>query len=358
MRRLEFLPVLAVAAALSPFARADGAPRTFCNPMPIPDMPVGIECWKFNAGDLIPKEKLAPWAWGCWPGPKEGPKYARQFRELADPEIHVWNGAWYLYPSCGLLWKSTDCGGTWQHVKAIEHNRFYAPTMVKFRNRYYLTESYATLKVADSPEGPFAELGKFELKTFLSSEEPTTNFGDPMLFADGDRLYIYLGCVPKEKCLWGTELDPENPRRAKAPARCLLEYDPKTYPWQATNEGAWVFKRGGTYYLIYSGHGTSDPRYCGVAMKSDAPLGPFVHQKNNPFFQTPTGVVTGTGHGSVFEDAAGDLWATYCVVVCRYHHFERLIGRDRIEMDGNGDLIVARATDTPQIGRASCRERV
>ena len=31
------------------------AASTFCNPMSIPEMPVGIECWKFNDGDIIRK---------------------------------------------------------------------------------------------------------------------------------------------------------------------------------------------------------------------------------------------------------------------------------------------------------------
>jgi len=342
--------VLLAAVALPLFVLADSAPKTFCNPMPIPDMPIGIECWKFNSGDLIPKEKLAPWAWGCWPGPKEGPKYARQFRELADPEIHVWNGAWYLYPSCGLLWKSTDSGGTWQHVKAIEHNGFYAPTIAKFRGKYYLTEAYATLKVADTPEGPFTDLGKFDHKTFLSAEEPTTDFGDPMLFADGDHLYIYLGCVPKEKCLWGTELDPENPRRALRPVKRLVSLDAKERHWMRSPlEGAYVFKRGDTYYFTHAGNSPVTHVYATSVWKGPTPLGPFTPQANNPVFSRGSGCARGGGHGGIFQDEAGDWWTCYTIWPGGgFHAFERVIGLDRIEFDANGDIVPSEPTDEPQ----------
>jgi len=342
---------LLFAAAVLPFCSFAGdAPRTFCNPMPIPDMPVGIECWKFNEGDPIPKEKLAPWAWGCWRGPKEGPKYAHQFRELADPEIHVWNGAWYLYPSCGLLWKSTDCGGTWRHVKAIEHNSFYAPTVEKFRGKYYLTESYATLKVSDSPEGPFTELGKFDRTSFLSPEEPVTNFGDPMLFADGDHLYIYLGCVAKEKCLWGTELDPGNPRRALRPVKRLVWLDAKERPWmRGPLEGAFVFKRGDTYYFTHAGNSPATRAYATSVWKGPTPLGPFVPQAKNPVLSRAKGCARGGGHGGIFRDAAGDWWTCYTVWPGgKFHAFERFIGLDRIAFDENGDIVPGETTDEPQ----------
>lgn len=316
------------------------AVSTFCNPMSIPNTPIGIECRDYPNGSALPESPA--WRRAMWKADK-----TVQFRELADPTVLVEGNVWYLYPSCGLMWTSEDCGGTWKHVP-VQAETSYAPGVVKFRGRYYMAMSHGCLSVADSPTGPFRELGKFDAGSFGDDPQMPTPAGDPTFLVDEGRLYLYWGVCNRPKSIWGAELDPENPLRAKTPARCLLEYDPKTYPWQSTNEGAWVFKRGGKYFLVYSGYGTSDPRYCGVAMKSDAPLGPFVHQKNNPFFSTTEGVVTGTGHGSVFEDEKGDLWVAYCIVVCRYHHFERLIGMDRVCMDENGDLSVSHATDTPQ----------
>lgn len=108
-----------------------------------------------------------------------------------------------------------------------------------------------------------------------------------------------------------------------------------------------MFKRGDTYYLTYSVAG-GQHAYLWAAMKGPTPMGPFVHQRNTPFFFTDKGLVTGTAHGSIFADASGDWWISYCVFVRVYHSFERLIGMDRLAFDENGDISVSHATETPQ----------
>lgn len=335
------------------FLAAAMAPRTFCNPMPVPDMPIGVECWKFNDGDVIRKDKLPPWAYGTWHGGNADTKVAHQFRELADPEIHVFDGVWYLYPSCGLLWRSRDCGGTWEHVNLEVHNPNYAPTVVRFRGKYYLTESHVPrgLLVADSPTGPFRPVGRFDAKSFASAEDPWINFGDPMLFADGDRLYIYLGCVAKQQCLWGAELDPDNPLRALAPAKRLVWIDKAVRPWMGgLLEGAYVFKRGDTYYFTHSGGSGRTRAYATSVWKGPTPLGPFTPQANNPVFSRAESCAVGGGHGGIFQDVSGDWWMCYTIWPHgeKFHGFERFIGLDRIAFDEKGDIVPGEPTDEPQ----------
>ena len=330
------------------------AVSTFCNPMSVPDMPVGVECLKFNDGDVIPKNKLEPWAYNSWQHFENGVKVAHQFRELADPEIHVWEGAWYLYPSCGLLWKSTDCGGTWEHVKVMERNPNYAPTVERFRGKYYLTESHVGrgLLVADSPTGPFMPLGNFDKKSFASPEDPSINFGDPALFADGDRLYIYLGCVAKQDCLWGAELDPDNPLKALHPAKRLVSLDAQARPWMRKPvEGAFVFKRDGVYYFTHAGCAPGNAHaYSTSVWKGPTPLGPFTPQTNNPVFFRPEGCAVGGGHGGIFKDERGDWWTCYTIWPrkSKFHGFERFIGLDRIDFDAQGNMVSGGPTDEPQ----------
>ena len=330
------------------------AASTFCNPMSIPNMPVGIECWKFNDGDVLDGTKMAPWAIAMWQGDRgDGVKIAHQFRELADPEIHVWDGTWYLYPSCGLMWKSRDCGGTWEHVVLEEHNPNYAPSVTRFRGKYYLAESHVRrgLLVSDSPTGPFSSLGRFKVETFASEADPEINFGDPALFADGDHLYIYLGCVARQKCLWGAELDPENPLQALRPAKRMVELDPRARPWmRGPLEGAYVFKRGDTYYFTHAGGHPKLGSYSTCVWKGRTPLGPFAPQTNNPVFTRPDGCARGGGHGGIFQDASGDWWVTYTIWPkgAKFHAFERFIGMDRISFDGNGDIVPRTPTDEPQ----------
>ena len=64
---------------------------TWCNPLPIPDYPIGRLVRDVMNG----------------PTP-EGPK--EQFRELADPTALWLDGKWYLYPSGDMAWVSSDQG--------------------------------------------------------------------------------------------------------------------------------------------------------------------------------------------------------------------------------------------------------
>lgn len=322
------------------------AASTYCNPLSIPDMPVGIVCRDARNGDPIAEKG---WQHTFWLRSSCKFTQVRQFRELADPVVYAEGGTWYLYPSAGLMWTSTDFGGTWKHVP-VQAEGQYAPAVAKFRGRYYLCTSGGPLSVADSPTGPFRTLGDFDVKSFSSDPKmPSTQ--DPALLADGDRLYLYWGCCAYPKAIWGVELDPDNPLRAKTPgsAVCLLEYDTDRYPWLVELvEGPWAFKRGDIYYLTYATDNTANPGYRWCAMKSASPLGEFVHQKDNPFFMTDKGLVTGTSHGSIWQDANGDWWINHCVIVGAYFGFERMLAQDRLRFEPNGDIAVGTGTETPQ----------
>ena len=316
------------------------AVSTYCNPLSIPDMPVGIVCRDARNGDPIAEKG---WRHDFWLRAACGFTQIRQFRELADPVVYAEGDTWYLYPSAGLMWTSTDFGGTWEHVP-VQAEGPYAPAVAKFRGRYYLCTSGGPLSVADSPTGPFTTLGEFDKKSF-SSDPKMPGTLDPCLLADGDSLYLYWGCCAKPKAVWGVELDPENPLRAKTPgsAVCLLEYDEAKYPWLVELiEGPWAFKRGDTYYLTYATDNTANPGYRWCAMKSKSPLGPFVHQKENPFFMTDKGLVTGTSHGSIWQDGSGDWWINHCIIVGAYFGFERMLAQDRLYFDANGDISVGK----------------
>ena len=325
------------------------AVSTFCNPVSLPEIPVGYICRDLPNGSPLSSDTNS-WMYIFW---KRGAACqfdeTHQFRETADPVVYAEGNRWYLYPSLGLLWTSDDCGGTWKRVPERDHGE-YAPAVAKFRGKYYLCTSGGPLSVSERPEGPFRELGSFDLASFGSDPEMPGTL-DPALLADGDSLYLYWGCCAKPKSLWGVELDPDNPLKARkaGSAVCLMEYDERRYPWlNELIEGCWVFKRGDTYYLTYSTDNTCGPRYGWCASKGKHPLGPFVPQKKNPFFVTETGLVTGTGHGSIWKDAADRWWINSCTVVGAYHGFERLLVQDRLFFEADGDIRVGHASETPQ----------
>jgi beta-xylosidase len=74
-------------------------------------------------------------------------------------------------------------------------------------------------------------------------------------------------------------------------------------------EGAFIVKRNGLYYLMYSAGFYAAPSYSMGYAVSDKPLGPYVKYRENPVMRTVKGFMSGPGHNSVFTTPDG---ASYC----------------------------------------------
>ena len=318
-----------------------GAPRTFCNPLPIPNYPVGRLVKALRNGDKTDGSFL----WFL--------DRVEQYRELADPAAIWHDGKWYLYPSVDMAWVSADMGATWQHHPLNVRDIGYAPTIVRLGNRFLLMASESAIYASASPLGPFTELGRPKLPPGV----PGTT--DPMLFADDDgRLFFYWGCT-ETAGIYGIELDPSDPTRPVGPARKLIPFSPDAHPWERVGEhnqqvnagwveGAWMIKRQGRYYLTYSAGGTEHRAYAMGAYVGTSPLGPFTPQSHDPIFRTTAGLVTGTAHGAIVKGPEDRWWVFYTVAAGVAHGFERRVGMDPVEFDASGALSVPRATSTPQ----------
>jgi hypothetical protein len=336
------LPLLA-ALLLAPLgAHAVEPPRTFCNPLSIPDYPVGFLSRTVTRGEPDPREG---WILG----------HREQFRELADPVVLWHDGKWFLYPSGDMAWVSADEGATWRHHPLNVREIGYPPTVVRHRGRFLLGNNSPTLYASASPLGPFEKIG--ELKLAAGGEVPP--LWGKMLFADDDgRLFLYFG-VSEKAGIWGVELDAADPTTALGQPVRLISFDPRARPWEALGEWnqdptkgwletAWMLERDGRYYLTYSAAGTEYRTYALGCCVGDSPLGPFTHQRHNPVLRTTEGPLTGTASGSIVAGPGGGLWAFYTIRAGVVHKFERRIGMDRAEIDANGELVVHGATAVPQ----------
>lgn len=301
--------------------------KTYCNPLPIPDYPIGRN-FESEGG-------RAP-AW----------------RELADPTVLYEDGVWYLYPSCGMMWWSEDLV-TWKHKRLDTYDVGYAPTVVKHRGRWWMLACRSDLYVADSPFGPFGKVGALR-----APDGSEVRGDDPMLFSDDDgRLYLYFG---SGGAIRGVELDAADPTRLLSDPATMFAMDTAAHPWERLGtcnvdpsyswiEGAWMFKRAGVYYLTYAAPGTEFPSYAMGAYRSRSPLGPWQYMETSPFLSGRTGLVTGPGHGCLVAGPDDSVWAFYTCCVCHHHRFERRIGMDRVFFDGAGDIVPATATENPCI---------
>ncbi len=317
---------------------------TYCNPLPIPSIPSG----RWLDTDLTHAD------------PADFPDY----RSISDPSVVYDDGKWILYPSYAVAWVSEDFVH-WRHADVgVPHLR-YSPAVVKFRGKWYLTgHSVKEMYVSDSPLGPFVLCGEI-----TDAHGNVTAVGDPCLFADGDRLYLYWTyCgVPEAgedvELVTGTagvEMDPDRPWRMLGEPVLVNRFDPSV-PWQRIGEhnenlrmgwveGQWMKKIGSRYYLLYSGSGTEYSTYAnGIAVSDEGPLSGFRPQRNHdPLTRKAHGLMRGAGHGCLTDGPGGTLWIFYTCLFCCNHMYERRIGMDPVGIDEDGEMYCPAVTETPQ----------
>ena len=222
--------VLAVVASCSAVAILFGAEQsslpvaapaqpatTYCNPLPLPDYPVGKLARDVTPGTPVVNHDL--WL-------QSG---MEQFRELADVSVLWHDEKWYMYPSVDMAWVSSDGGITWQHHPLNIRDIGYAPTIVRHKGKFLLMASESEVYTSQSPLGPFTPIGKIPLPAGLPSQT------DPMLFSDDGHLYYYWGCTPTDG-IYGVELDADNPTRLLGKPAKLMGFEPDRFPWQRTGD--------------------------------------------------------------------------------------------------------------------------
>ena len=175
------------------------AEKTYCNPIPLPDYPIGRNCY------IEGKTRMG-------------------YRETADPTVLYEDGKWYLYPSCGMVYWSEDFI-TWKHKRMEPYDCGYAPTVVKHGGCYYLLACSSELYRSASPTGPFVSIGP------LHDENGREVYVyDPMLFSDTDgSLYLYCGSGGGIK---GARLESNNPAQLITPLVTMFEMNTLEHPWE------------------------------------------------------------------------------------------------------------------------------
>lgn len=104
------------------------------------------------------------------------------------------------------------------------------------------------------------------------------------------------------------------------------------------NEGAWMIKHDGKYYLEYASPGTQFKNYGDGVYVSHKPLGPFKYMENSPFAYKPGGFIGGTGHSCTFADKYGNYWHVSTMTISVRHIFERRLGLFPAAFDNDGVL--------------------
>lgn len=288
----------------------------------------------------------APWA----PKANNGPVIPGLF---ADPHLTTFNGRYYLYPTTdgyagwsGTYYKafsSTDLVNWTDHGVILDHgpdvtwadNSAWAPAVATRNGRWYLyfsgglasgnTAKQLGVAVADSPTGPFRDaLGR----PLVPSGRYAGQMIDPMVFTDDDgQSYLYFG----QGVAYAVRLNPD-----------MISFDPaqlRTITPAGYNEAPFVFKRNGTYYLMWSENDTRSEDYRVAYATGASPYGPWT--KRGVVLQKRLDLgIRGTGHHSVVQAPGTDTWYV------AYHRFAVPAGDgtnrettiDRMEFNSDGTI--------------------
>jgi len=214
-------------------------------------------------------------------------------------------------------WK--HAGYAFRRPPGFAHGRWWAPSALRWRGRYYLFYSAQSrnpgrmcvaVAVARRPTGPFRNRSVLDCGVSGGSIDPA-----PLVV--GRRVYLYFArtdafCKPfPSRCsIVGVRLS-RNLLRARGAPRRLIGVD---QPWESSLtysivENPWVVKRGGLYYLLYSGNDWKAAYGMGYAT-SRSPLGPFVKPESRPFLRARFGLFA-PGGGSVVTGPRGKSWLVY-----------------------------------------------
>jgi GH43 family beta-xylosidase len=268
--------------------------------------------------------------------------------EIGDPFILVQDSMYYCFATgrnSGFFVWQTDRLGDWGNARstrqvALEGSQwatghYWAPEVYEYQGRYVMLYSACYgdgydlrlgIAFADKPEGPYVD----------PLDRPLLDPGycaiDASLFVEDDGtpyLFYVRDCEDNivagkhESHTYGVQLSPDLLTIVGEPA-CLTKPDAEweflsdtTNPNFLWNEGVYVLKHEGRYYLYYSANYTGTKYYAvGVAV-SESVLGPYVKQGNNPILrhvdaENGVTVVAGPGHNSFFR-VGDELFTAYHV---------------------------------------------
>jgi beta-xylosidase len=297
---------------------------------------------------------------------------------MGDPFVMLYNNTYYLYGTNAskdgfICWSSPNLRD-WKNegyaYRAIDSTyfgtgNFWAPEVIYYNGSFYMTYScndhsspkrmLICLAESKSPAGPF-----------IDKYTPLFDKGfsciDGHVFIDENKIYLYFDRVGTEGSgpdkymfgiIYGMELDKETLLPAGDTVRCLQADQPWENPLSKISrcdEGAFVFKSGGIYYMTFSFGHYADQNYGIGYATSVYPLGPWEKPKGNPLIQKDTVLgVYGPGHNSItFSPDKKELFIVYHTHVSEKDK-NRVVNIDRMTIEKDGRIRILGPTRDRQL---------
>lgn len=234
---------------------------------------------------------------------------------LADPFILLHNGTYYAYGThseWGIEVYTSEDLEVWRRHERLALDRkdswgeryFWAPEVYPLNGKfymYYCADEHICAAVSDSPLGPFTQ----PVARPMFDGEKTL---DPSLFVDEDgKAYLFFVRINGGSAIWMAEMTANRlDIRPETMRLCLTVTDDWEKVWPMVMNGPYVFRRDGTYYMLYYAN-SHESQYCAVGYATASGVwGPWIKSASNPILQKP-GPLVGTGQSSLFTDKEGKL---------------------------------------------------
>lgn len=247
---------------------------------------------------------------------------------LGDPFIMLYDNVYYAYgtgANDGIEVYTSDDLREWEKAPKLALHKdnsygekwFWAPEVYYVNGKFYMyysAEEHICVAVADSPFGPFKQSVQ---KPMLEGEKTIDN----SLFIDDDgKPYLFFDRFNDGLNIWVAELENDLMTiKTETLHPCIHVSQEWEKVWPRVNEGAFVTKYNGIYYMTYSANSYESPFYgVGCATATDI-MGEWTKYPDNPLLQKP-GNLVGVGHSAMFRDKKGDLR-----IVFHAHHDEKNI---------------------------------
>lgn len=234
---------------------------------------------------------------------------------LADPFILLYKGTYYAYGTHAAdgieVYTSKDLR-SWDKSENLALNKndsfgekwFWAPEVYHVNGKFYMyysADEYICVATSDSPLGPFRQNVQ---KPMLEGEKAIDN----SLFVDDDgKAYLFFVRFNDGLNVWVAELENDLMTLKKETMHpCIHVSQSWEEVWPRVNEGPFVIKHKGVYYMTYSANSYESPFYgVGCATATEI-MGDWEKYPDNPLLQNPDGL-QGVGHSAIFRDKKKNL---------------------------------------------------
>lgn len=238
---------------------------------------------------------------------------------FGDPFIMLWEGTYYAYGTLspdGIAVYVSDDLLTWEVPGGVPNGLalnkadvwgdrwFWAPEVYHINGKFYMyysADEHMCVATSSSPLGPFTQDTR---EPMIENEKTIDN---SLFIDDNGKPYLFFDRFNDGLNIWSAELGDDLIHiKEGTMKKCIHVSQPWEKVWPRVNEGSFVVRRNGVYYMTYSANSYESQFYgIGYATATDI-QGQWTKYESNPILQKP-GDLVGVGHSAIFEDKEGNL---------------------------------------------------